>query len=85
MTGCIGSKAGVPRSLTPNNLLSDKYVAISNIAGYYANMRVRNFPYPLVPLPPKTHGSVSGSVTKTVTLQRGADHSIVCTAPRLSA
>ena len=35
----------------PNNLLSDKDVAISNIAGYCANIRVRHCPCPPVPLP----------------------------------
>src|SRR5215831_18870151 len=52
---------------SPNNLLSDKYVAISNIAGYDAKNSGEELPLPTDPTPPlKTHGSVSGSVTATV-------------------
>src|SRR5215510_1251260 len=62
----------------PNNLLSDKDVAISNIAGYCDKSRVRNCPCPLVPLLSfKTHGSVSGRVSAADTSRPGAYHSIV--------
>jgi hypothetical protein len=49
----------------PNNFLSDKDVAIANIAGYGATMRLRNCPGPPIPLPfLKTRGSVLEAVLK---------------------
>src|SRR5262245_44568847 len=42
-----------------NNLLSDKDVAISNITGYCAKIRVRNCPCPPLPLPSSRRTGVS--------------------------
>jgi hypothetical protein len=54
---CANLQSRLARS-TPNNLLSDKYVARSNIAGYCAKIRVRNCPCPAVLFPPSRHTGV---------------------------
>jgi hypothetical protein len=72
------------KGMMPNNVLSDKDVARSNIAGYYANMRVRHCPCPPVPLPPSRRTGVYQEASRQLAPSRlGADHSIVRAAPRL--
>jgi hypothetical protein len=70
----VAAAANVPTFMVfflrePNNLLSDKYVAISHSAGYGATRRVRNCLAHWTHFPLKMRGSVSGSATTTVTIQ----------------
>jgi hypothetical protein len=72
-----------PLVTSPNNVLSDKDIAISNIAGYCAKMRVRNCPCPPVPLPPSRRTRVYQEASQQLSPFRlGAAHSIVRAAPR---
>src|SRR5262245_22855461 len=66
-----------PALLAPNNLLSDTDVAISNIAGYCAKIRVSNCPCPPVPLPPSRRTGVYQEESLQLSPYRpGAYHSI---------
>src|SRR4029453_9405981 len=68
----------------PNNLLSDKYVAISHIARYFSKIRVRHCPCLLVPVPPSRRTGVYQEASRQRSPSRhDADHSIVCATPRL--
>src|SRR4030095_9590949 len=61
-----------------NNLLSDKYVAISNITGYYAKNSGEELPLPTDPTPPSRRTGVYQEESRQLSPSRpGADHSIV--------